>query len=136
MSNNGNLSPERFSAYIPQVFPLSVSTPVISIFWSDVDTTPADGGFVWYRYTTDSALRQRALTDIQRGYPALSNIDYLFIATWDHVGYYQDQTDRVWFVIHNSKQIMINISYVHPALKQVASFSWLRLQLEVQHLLE
>ena len=67
----------------------------MSVFWGDVDTTPFDGGFVWYRTTTDSAQTLKALIDIQRGYPSVSDIDYLLIATWDHVGYYQDGTDRV-----------------------------------------
>ena len=57
----------------------------MSVFWSDVDTRELDGGVVWYRQTTDDILRQKALADIQRAYPAVSSIDYLFIATWDHV---------------------------------------------------
>ena len=60
--------------------------PLMSVFWSAVHTQWG-GGVVWYRQTTDDILRQKALADIQRAYPAVSSIDYLFIATWDHVGY-------------------------------------------------
>ena len=67
----------------------------MSVFWSDVDTSQEDGGAVWYRQATDDILRQKALADVQRAYPAVSSIDYLFIATWDHVHYYLSSTDRV-----------------------------------------
>ena len=55
----------------------------MSVFWSFIVTRP--GGVVWYRQTTNATLHQKALADIQRAYPAVSSIDYLFIATWDHV---------------------------------------------------
>ena len=45
--------------------------------------------------TNNAVLFQRALEDVQRAYPAVSNIDHLFIATWDSVGYYNIKKDKV-----------------------------------------
>ena len=96
MNNNGHLSPNQsYSAYVPITLPFEI--PLIAVLWADVDTRPPDGGYVWYRITNSSDLLQRARQDIQRAY-AFSNeseIDYLIIATWDHVGYYDRQTDKV-----------------------------------------
>ena len=50
---------------------------------------------MWYRQTTNATLHQKALADIQRAYPAVSSIDYLFIATWDHVHHYRSRSDKV-----------------------------------------
>ena len=75
--------------------PSVLCVPLLSVFWSDVDTSQEDGGVVWYRQTTDTILRQKALADIQRAYPAVSSIDYLFIATWDHVRYYSSSINKV-----------------------------------------
>ena len=67
------------------------------MFWADVDTRPDDGGFVWYRTTDAPDLIERALKDIQSAYQSVIDIDYLFIATWDHVGYFPLLTDKVIF---------------------------------------
>ena len=52
---------------------------------------------MWYRITNSSDLLQQARQDIQRAYAFAieSEIDYLLIATWDHVGYFPEQTDKV-----------------------------------------
>ena len=65
------------------------------MFWADVDTNPDDGGFVWYRIADSPDLKERALKDIQRAYSSVPDVDYLLIATWDHVGYFPEQTDKV-----------------------------------------
>ena len=99
VNNNGNLSPGvANSAHSPVLLP--TDSPRIAVFWGDVDTRPFNGGFVWYRSTTTTQLTQRALSDIQRVYPSVSNINSLFIATWDHVGYYDEQTDLVSITPH------------------------------------
>ena len=65
------------------------------MYWADADTQPGDGGYVWYRVTTYPAILQQALNDIQLAYSAVSYIDYILIATWDHIGYYPEHTDKV-----------------------------------------
>ena len=95
VNNNGNISPGGpFGQFIPQVFPNSFF-PLIAVYWADADTQPEDGGFVWYQIITSSDLLQRALDDISLAYPSAPDIDYLLIATWDHIGYYNLHTDKV-----------------------------------------
>ena len=72
-----------------------LSQPLIAVFWSDVDTSTDNAGVVSFSETSNAMLLQKALEDVQRAYPAVSNIDYLFIATWDSVGYYKRMTDKV-----------------------------------------
>ena len=66
------------SRYTPNVYSHQL---LIAVFWSDAD----NGGNVSFRETNNAFLRQQALEDVQRAYPAVSNIDYLFIATWYQV---------------------------------------------------
>ena len=75
-------------------FPI-LNDPLIAIYWADADTRPDDGGYIWYRVTTYPAILQQALNDIQLAYSAVSYINYILIATWDHVGYYLRRTDKV-----------------------------------------
>ena len=72
---------------------------MIMVYFVDADTRPDDGGYVWYHLTTDHDLLQHALNDIRKAYPSVSNLDYLFIATWDHVGYFKMKTDKVCVAI-------------------------------------
>ena len=67
------------------------------IFWGDVDIQ--HGGTICYQKTNDPELLQKALTDIQRAYPTVTNIDNLFIATWDHVSYYRNRSDEVGYLL-------------------------------------
>ena len=95
VNNNGNLSPgSSFSRYDPENFPFE-SQPIIAVFWADADTRPVDSGEVWYRVTTATALLQQAKTDIKKAYPSVGDIDYIFIATWNRIGYYSRQTNKV-----------------------------------------
>ena len=94
VNNNGNLSPGRsFGQYFPVKLPIDV--PLLAVYWADVDTRPSNGGYIWYRHTTASDALDRALVDVRRAYPAVADIDYVFIATWDHVGFFSLQTNRV-----------------------------------------
>ena len=82
----------------------------MSVFWSDVDTVC--GGVVWYRQTTDAILHQKALADIQRVYPAVSSIDYLFIATWDHVRSISCIPDEVAIAKCNAKNTFSFLTFL------------------------
>lgn len=62
-------------------------------YQADVDTTGT--GRVWYRITTDDALLAKATNDIRSLTRASVSPQWLLIATWDHVGYYLRQTDKV-----------------------------------------
>lgn len=103
MNNNGIISfglPE--SAFNPQAFPLPTrlsAIPLIAPYWADVDTRGT--GRVWFRETNKPELLSRARDDILRRdpliFPQVNRFDpsSLLIATWDHVGYYDMNTDKV-----------------------------------------
>ena len=76
-------------------FPLPITgTNFIAPYWGDVDTSGT--GQVYYRQTNDSILLARAANDIQS--VSLSEnvvITNLFIVTWNAVGYFSGNTDKV-----------------------------------------
>ena len=67
----------------------------IAPYWGDVDLRGI--GEVSYRQTDSPVLLARAKNEIQKAFSHHDsvNITNLFIATWDTVGYYSRQTDRV-----------------------------------------
>ena len=67
---------------------------MIAPYFSDVDTRGT--GKIWYRSTFDPRLLERAKNDIPSVLSGPNfNLTWLFIATWDHVGYYDKKTDKV-----------------------------------------
>ncbi len=69
-------------------------------YWADVDTSGI--GTVWYRQTTNKLILNRAQRDVTKDptlFPALDLSEFsptlVFVATWDHVGYYDGHTDKV-----------------------------------------
>ena len=94
MNNNGLLSfLKGVSQFSSRRFPLP-DGKLIAPFWADVDTTRT--GIVWYRSTTEADLLGRFIDMVAR----LQNQDsftpsYLFIVTWDHVGYFFENIDKV-----------------------------------------
>ena len=68
---------------------------IIASYWADVDTSGT--GQIFYRQSTDPSLIARATSEIQAAFPASENvtIESLVIVTWDKVGYYDSNTDKV-----------------------------------------
>ena len=68
---------------------------IIAPYWADVDTRGT--GNVYYRQTTDPILLARATSEIRTAFPESSNVTIinLLIATWNRVGYYLRNTDKV-----------------------------------------
>lgn len=101
MNNNGHISfDEPVSQYNPEAFPI-YDLALIAPYWADADTRPLNGGWVWYRVSTDDGLKTRATQLIQSTFSSqdLFTPEYLVIATWDHVGYYPLQTNMVTHVM-------------------------------------
>ena len=94
VEDNGIISFDRIlNQFTPLQLPLSV-TNFIAPYWCDVDTSGT--GQVYYRQTNDSILLDRATNDIQS--VLLSEnvvITNLFIVTWNAVGYFDINTDKV-----------------------------------------
>jgi hypothetical protein len=101
VNNNGPISFDgTMTAFTPQPFPVTGSPPFLVGYWADVDTRPSNGGFVYYRATTNQALLDRAsdhitglFTQPQRTFEATE----LFIATWSRVGYFEERTNLVLY---------------------------------------
>ena len=96
VNNNGVISFTRaVSTFTPEPFPLGNGLQLIAPYWADVDTTGT--GQVWYRETDNRQLLDRAQREINRVFSQQRNFVpiNLFIATWDHVGYYNGNTDKV-----------------------------------------
>lgn len=85
------------TAHTHNPFPLNGSV-LIAPYWADVDTIPSMGGFVHYRHTADPTSLNLTRDQIRAIFPVdFRNFTptFLFIATWDHVGYYRSHTDKV-----------------------------------------
>ena len=94
VNNNGDITfNAAYSGLTTSPFPISGS-PMIAPFFSDVDTRGA--GSVWYRTTNDTSLLANAVRDVPSILtgPNFTPV-WLFIATWDHVGYYKSRSDKV-----------------------------------------
>lgn len=85
---------------------------MIAPFWADVDTrlgaqfddsvpssqdNDSDVGRVWYREVVDEQLLVRVQTDIRAAFIQHANFtpSWMFIVTWDEVGYYNRHKDKV-----------------------------------------
>ena len=69
---------------------------IIAPYWADVDTRGT--GNIYYRNTTDRSLLARATSEIRAAFPTSRNVDIknLLIATWDGVGYYFQNSGKVY----------------------------------------
>ena len=83
--------------YVPNqnAFPLDGGRKFVAPFWADVDTTTS--GDVWYRQSTLQTLLDKANMQIKNAFPLQQQFTAtdLIIATWDHVGYFDNKIDKV-----------------------------------------
>ena len=84
-----------FSGFTPRAFPLSGYASIISPYWADADTRGI--GQILYRQTKSPALLARATDEIRAAFPTSQNVNVtsLLIVTWDAVGYFNRNTDKV-----------------------------------------
>lgn len=76
LNNNGNVSfGSGFGVYTPEPLDTTAIAPAIAPYWADVDTRPENGGEVLF-YVNDQIPNQ-------------------IIVTWDQVGYFSGNTDRL-----------------------------------------
>ena len=101
VNNNGAISfGAAMTNFTAQQIPIPGNSvpPFLSPYWADVDTRPSNGGFVYYRNSTDEVLLERASNHIRAVFPntfSTFTSTWLFIATWYRVGYYSLNTDKV-----------------------------------------
>ena len=93
---NGVISLDApYTTNYPRSLPLSGYEKIIAPFWTAIDTRGT--GQIFYRETTEPRLLARASNDLQVAFHMSQNVTItnLFIATWNAVGYYYKQTDKV-----------------------------------------
>ena len=99
VNNNGLIS---FSSSLPDPSYIPVSLPIadnpfVAPFWADIDTRGT--GTVWIRETRNSTILDRVREDIQETFDGLLVVTFqphfAIIATWDRVGYFNNNTDLV-----------------------------------------
>ena len=96
VNTNGVISlGSPFTSSFIRSLPLSGTDQIIAPYWADVDTRGT--GQIFYRQSTDPSLLARASREIQSAFPFSQNITVtnLLIATWDKVGYYFQNNDKV-----------------------------------------
>ena len=96
INDNGVISFDySFYTRTPVSLPLSGSQKIIAPYWADVDINGT--GEIFYRESTDPSLLARASREIQKALSMTKNIEIksLLIATWNAVGYYYLNTDKV-----------------------------------------
>ena len=96
INDNGIISfNSRYNARTPLSLPLFGSPMIIAPYWADVDTRGS--GQVFYRQTNDPSLLARATSEIRAAFNDSQNVTIrnLLIATWNRVGYYFRNADKV-----------------------------------------
>ena len=96
INDNGVISfNSSFNVRTPLSLPLNESDQIIAPYWADVDTRGS--GDIFYRQSTDPDLLARASREIKTALSLTQDIKikHLLIATWDAVGYYYRNTDKV-----------------------------------------
>jgi len=96
VSDNGIISFNRtFNLSTPLPLPLSGTDKIIAPYWADVDIRGT--GNIYYRQTTDPSLLARATSEIRAASSVSQNFmaKHLLIVTWNAVGYYNRNTDKV-----------------------------------------
>ncbi|XP_061173563.1 fibropellin-1-like [Saccostrea echinata] len=86
VNNNGDVTFETpLRQYTSQPFPINGSHRIIAPFWTDIDTR--QGGKLWYRTTTDTAVLERGTTKINSFFPDILNFTatWMMIITWEDV---------------------------------------------------
>ena len=116
VNNNGDLSfGLAWTEIGPTPFPIT-TYPVVAIYQADVDTRGT--GRVWYRTTRNATLLAKAANDIHSLTGTSVSLQWLFIATWDHVGYYSYGTDKVvlCMIMHVFYDYVLKVSHARPIL--------------------
>uniref|UniRef100_A0A8C8FBG0 NIDO domain-containing protein n=1 Tax=Oncorhynchus tshawytscha TaxID=74940 RepID=A0A8C8FBG0_ONCTS len=88
VNHNGHLTfNAAFTSYTPYRFPAFSSRDLIAPFWTDLDNRR--NGTISYRQYSSGSVLQQATQDINQYFPNLGfSVNWVFVATWDKVPYY------------------------------------------------
>ena len=135
VNDNGVIS--FYSRYNPRTsspLPLYGSYRIIAPYWADVDTRGS--GKIYYRQTSDPNLLDRATSEIRQKFSMSENITVtnLLIATWNNVGYYNQNSDKVCMYTHKCTDLfnIVSRDYFLLKLKLINKYFYLLIQVK-QH---
>ncbi|XP_078528048.1 uncharacterized protein LOC144804633 isoform X2 [Lissotriton helveticus] len=128
VNTNGLLSflmPVRI--YDPHPFPEMAYSAVVAVYWADVDIRIA--GEIYYRQSTDPDLLQNATSDIKTYFPSYDfTATWMFIATWDHVAYYNSPSPPR--LVNTFQVVLISNGSLSFVLLNYGSIQWTKQYLE------
>ncbi|KAI4895043.1 hypothetical protein NFI96_016161 [Prochilodus magdalenae] len=120
VNNNGYLTFDHpSSSYIPAQFNANSGGDIIAPFWTDIDNR-GTGVISYNQYTTGSVL-SRATQDVKQHYPGVNfTASWVFVATWDKVGYYSYSGTETSFQVvlisgANFSFVLMNYGDIAPA---------------------
>ena len=101
MYTNGYITLDEFynfPTYIPKD-PKQAGVPIIAPYFADADTRGRRSGMIYFRGTDEETLLYRAKDDIEFALSIDFMPNYLFIATWDKIGFFNHHDNLVnsWF---------------------------------------
>lgn len=99
VNENGTLSfLQAVPTWVGQHFPINPSVgPILAPFWTDVDTSNAASGKIWYRTLQEESSLNYLAARFEAALPGNQGFVPTFaqVITWDHVGYYNQQADKL-----------------------------------------
>ena len=131
INSNGFISfiSPKIKSSSPKEYP--ISTPIISPFWSDIDTEV--GGQIYYRESSSSSDLNQAEREIAKGYSTSFSPSRLYIITWDQVAAYDGDSS-----VNNTFQLVLatdgNVSFIVCNFGEMSwpSMKFLQLLLQLQ----
>uniref|UniRef100_A0A4W5R4F4 NIDO domain-containing protein n=1 Tax=Hucho hucho TaxID=62062 RepID=A0A4W5R4F4_9TELE len=124
VNHNGHLTfNEAFSSFIPHRFPAFSTRDLIAPFWTDLDNRR--NGTISYRQYTSGSVLQQATQDINQYFPNLGfSVNWVFIATWDKVAYYNNFGTEITFQVvliaaGQSSFILMNYGEIAPTTQNI-----------------
>lgn len=81
------------NAFEPEPFPRNDSVPVIAPYWQDFDIYGA--GEIYYRLTSESFITTRVAFEVLITFATVFKPKEVIIVTWDHVGFFYRQSNKV-----------------------------------------
>ena len=94
VNNNGNVT---FDGAMSTFTPFNLTGTgriLVAPYFADVDTRPSNGGYVWYGERGVGALTGASST-INTAFGGAFAATYGYVATWDHVGFYDENTNSL-----------------------------------------
>ncbi|XP_066520069.1 mucin-22-like [Hoplias malabaricus] len=119
VNNNGFLTFDQpLSTWVPVTFTVHGGRDIIAPLWTDIDNR--QNGVISYNQYTNGSVLSWATQDINQYYPGVNfNASWVFVATWDKVGYYSNTGSETSFQVvlitgSNFSFVLMNYGNIAP----------------------